>query len=313
MRSPLSQLSLHKLEVFCLVAELASFSRAAERLGVAQPVVSAHVKALSRKVGVALLHRNNRRVALTEEGRRVYDWARETVSRTHDLEREMAETRAGAVGKAIVAASMTLGSYVLPAILNDFRARTPRGEISVRITTPLLATDAVHAGECDFGFTFLSPRHDVSGLVVERVADERLILVRAAAADAGTDEVAPADLSRLPFLGPQAGSERREIEDAALAAYGVTRGASVMEFGHAEAIKQAARAGAGYAFLFASSARDELAAGLLVEVATPGMALRVPMHQVYRRRKKLTRFQLALMGHIAGSLRDGFDDAAGHA
>ncbi|WP_029008222.1 LysR family transcriptional regulator [Azospirillum halopraeferens] len=304
MRSLVSQISIHKLEVLCLVAELGSVSRAAERLGIAQPVVSAHIKALSDKLGAPLTARNGRRVSLTDEGRRVYRWAREMVSRTRELEREMAETHRGVVGKASVGASMTLGSYVLPGLITDFHRRVPKGEISVRVTTPMLATDAVHAGDCDFAFTILDPRHETAGLVVDRIADERLVLVASDRTGLHGGSLRPDELAALPFVTAQSGTPRREIEEAALSRFGVRRSRIVMEFGHAEAIKQAVRAGAGLAFLFRSSVRDELASGALAEIVTAGMELTVPVYQVRRRGKRLSRFQVALMRHLALALRD---------
>ena len=60
MRTPGSDLTLHKLEVFRLTAELESVSLAAERLGLAQPVVTAHIRSLERKLGVRLTARHGR-------------------------------------------------------------------------------------------------------------------------------------------------------------------------------------------------------------------------------------------------------------
>lgn len=302
MRSLISQISIHKLEVFCLVTELASFSRTAERLGIAQPVVSAHIKALSEKFGTALTTRNGRRVVLTEEGERVYRWAREMVSRTRELEREMTEFQRGVVGKATVGASMTLGSYVLPGLIADFHDTFPKGEISVKVTTPMLVTDAIHSGDCDFAFTILDPRHEVAGLDVEKIMEEQLVLVSSAGRVTGPGPLSPDQLADLPFVTAQFGTPRREIEEHCLMQRGLGRRHIQMEFGHAEAIKQAVRAGAGVAFLFRSSIRDELAAGLLHTLDTPGAPLYVPVYQVRRRGKQLSHFQISLMEHLATGL-----------
>lgn len=307
MRSLISQISIHKLEVFCLVTELASFSRTAERMGIAQPVVSAHIKALSEKFGTALTTRNGRRVVLTEEGERVYRWAREVVSRTRELEREMTEFQRGVVGKANVGASMTLGSYVLPALISDFHDIFPKGEISVKVTTPLLVTDAIHSGDCDFAFTILDPRHEVAGLDVEKIMEEQLVLV--GSPERAAEYVSPSagELARLPFVTAQFGTPRREIEEHCLAQRGIGERRIQMEFGHAEAIKQAVRAGAGVAFLFRSSIRDELAAGLLQTLQTPGEPLFVPVYRVRRREKQLSHFQISLMDHLVTGLRNAGD------
>ncbi|WP_286902387.1 LysR family transcriptional regulator [Vreelandella sedimenti] len=304
MRSFVSQLSIHKLEVFCMVAELKSISRAAERLNIAQPVVSAHLKSLADKLGVSLTERSGRRIALTEEGERVYQWAHDVVIRTHELEREIADTQSGLAGKAKVGASMTLGSYVLPSIIASIRQRYPQGEISVQVTTPILATDAVLQGECDFAFTILDPRHEIAGLEVQRVRDEQLILVASNDYGPKKKSVSLEELAELPFVTAQLRTPRREIEEHLLMEFGVSRNQIVMEFGHAEAIKQAVRAGAGVAFLFLSSVNDELASGLLKRLDTSGMELRVPVYLVRRKNKNLAKFQSMMLDEITRALSD---------
>jgi LysR family transcriptional regulator, low CO2-responsive transcriptional regulator len=303
VRSLISQISIHKLEVFCSVIELSSFSRTAERMGIAQPVVSAHVKALAEKLGTPLIMRIGRKVTLTEEGHKVYNWAREIVSRTREMEREMADLHKGFAGKATVGASMTLGSYVLPGLISRFHAAFPKGEISVRVATPVAVTDAVHVGDCDFAFTILDPRHETTGLEVEKVMDEDLILVASEQSGIANASLVAPELVSLPFITAQSGTPRREIEEHCLARYGVRRERITMEFGHAESIKQAVRAGAGAAFLFRSSVSDELSAQTLRIIRTPGMELRVPVYLVKRRGKQLSHFQVSLMEELAQQLR----------
>jgi len=302
LRSLVSQLSIHKLEVLCTVVELNSFSRAAQKLNITQPVVSAHIKALTDKFEVPLIVKNGRRIMLTEDGERVYRWARELVSRTREIEREMADSQRGVMGRASVGASMTIASYVLPALVAEFRRNHPLGEISVQAYNPMAATDAIHSGECDFTFTIMDPRHDMEGLYVEPIADDRLVLVT-------SERIPPLDgaptaevIAGLPFVSAQAGMPRREIEESLLEHYGIRRRSIVLEFGHAESLKQAVRAGAGYSFVFRSSVRDELKAGLLREVETPGMSLKVPLFLVRRPNKKLSSFQQTLLDFLVDEI-----------
>lgn len=302
MRSLIFQLSIHKLEVFCTVAELGSVSRAAERMGIAQPVVSAHLKSLAQKLGTPLTVRHGRHLGLTEAGQRVHHWAQEMVSRTRELERELAESRRGLVGRAAIGASMTVGSYVLPALLVGFHDLYPKGEISVRVTTPQLVTDAVHAGDCDFAFTILDPRHETAGLEVEQVHSEKMVLLASRTMPIADRLESLDDLVRLPFVAAQRNTARRELEDHLLGQLGVHRERIEMEFGHPEALKQAVRAGAGIAFFFKASVRDELASGLLREISVDGLALTAPVFQVWRKGKRLSTFQRALMDHLARTL-----------
>ena len=290
-----SQMTLHKLEIFCLVAQLDSVSRAADRIGVAQPVVTAHIRSLEDKLGIRLVTRQGRRIVLTEGGERVYRWASEIVTRTRELERELNEASGQAVGSVMVAASMTVGSYVLPRILADFRRDHPDGEIAVQISNPQAATDAVRDGACDFAVCILDPRHDVDGLTVERLWEEELALVAAPASALVGPSADAAAIAALPFVTSPRHQVRRELEDDALRAYGIVRERIVLELGHPEAMKQAVRHGAGVAFLFETCIADELSLGLLRKVETPGLRMAMPMFLVHRRGKSFSPLQNALI------------------
>jgi len=251
---------------------------------------------------VPLIIKSGRRIMLTEDGERVYRWARELVSRTREIEREMSDSQRGVVGRASVGASMTIGSYVLPALVTEFRHDHPLGEISVQAYNPMAATDAIHSGECDFSFTIMDPRHSVEGLYVEPIADDQLILVTSERVPPLDGPLTPEMIADLPFVSAQAGMPRREIEEDLLDRHGIRRRRVVLEFGHAESLKQAVRAGAGYAFVFRSSLRDELKSGALREVETPGMSLKVPVFVVRRPNKKLSSFQQRLMDFLVDEI-----------
>lgn len=302
MQSALSHLSLHKIAVFCAVADHGSITRAAEQLAIAQPVVTAHVRALSDKLGVALTRRTGRRIELTEEGRRVHAWGADLLRRARDLEQALAETREGRRGTATLAASMTFGSYVLPRLLVDSRARFPDADLAVQVVSPRAATQSVRDGGCDMAFTILEPGHDIDGLEVTPMRQEPLILIGAARPDT-PQTLSPAQLETLPFVAAQAGTPRRAIEDHALMAAGIGTRRIALELGHAEAIKQAVRAGAGVAFVFLSSVQDDLATGTLAHIDTPGMALSVPIYLVRRRGRPLSPFHAALADHLTQAIR----------
>ncbi len=305
MRSLISQLTLHKLEVFCHVAELESVSRAAEECSIAQPVVTTHIKALSEKLGVQLTQRNGRQITLTEDGRRVYIWAKDIVSQTRELEQELQGRKSGAVGNASIAASMTLGSYILPSIVSRFKKNHEHSDISVQVASPKLASGQVLRGECDFGLTIVDQIHGMRGLDVTPLYNERLILAGSDKTSFVGDQVTPMNLKDLPFITARTNTARRDLEDYALMTHGIIRSNVALEFGHGEAIKQAVRAGAGISFLFLSSVKDELRNGSLREIKTPGMSLAFPIYLVQRKDRRLTAFQKKLAVYICTEIQSG--------
>ncbi|AHD11859.1 LysR family transcriptional regulator [Phaeobacter gallaeciensis] len=302
MRSLISQITLHKLEVFCHVAELGSVSRAAEKCSIAQPVVTTHVKSLAQKIGVPLTKKNGRQITLTEDGERIYAWAKEIISQTRELEDELRDRKAGTTGSASIAASMTLGSYILPSIVSRFKDGHVHSDISVQIANPKMASELVQRGECDFGFTIFDRVRGISSLEVIPLYSEKLILAAARDSAIVGSEITPESLSDLPFITARANTARRDLEDYALMTHGIVRSNIVLEFGHGEAIKQSVRAGSGIAFLFESSVKDELLSGVLREVRTPGMALAFPIYFVRRKDKKMTAFQHKLANFICAEI-----------
>ena len=173
MREIDSGITLQKLEIFCCVAELRSVTRAAERIGIAQPVVTAHIRSLEAKLGVRLVGRTGRNISLTEAGQRVFSWAAEVMASKRQLERELGSLRGGTGANVSVAASITAGSYILPDIVIAFHSSHPEAIISTHVSNSPSACEAVRTGECDFGLMTLEG--EVSdNLVVETIRNEHL-------------------------------------------------------------------------------------------------------------------------------------------
>lgn len=296
--NPVQNMTFQKIEVFCLTAQLGSVTRAAERLGMAQPVVTAHVRSLEAKLGVRLIKRAGRNIALTEAGERVFRWGDEVLTRSRELERELAGLTEGSSGSAVVAASMTAGSYFLPDLLIRFRAAHPSSMVTVQISNPQTAMEAVLTGACDFAVLLLDPRRDTEEFVIEPLWDEPLLLIAASDSrlvgrSAGADE-----LTHLPFISTPKTLVRREFEDDQLRAYGIVRQNIVLEMGHPEPMKRAVKADVGVSFLLDTCVREALDSGELRIVETPGIALSIPLYLVHRKRKDFSPLQRALMQFI---------------
>ena len=177
MRGFDSYLTFQKLEVFCTVVELGSVTRAADRLCIAQPVVTAHVRSMEARLGYALVRRSGRNIALTEAGERIYRWATEVITRTREVERELAGLESGEMGNAVVATSMSVGSYALPPLLLDFHRLHPDGLVTVEISNPQGAVDATRMGTCDFAVILLAVGQDLDGLTTLPLWEDDLVLV----------------------------------------------------------------------------------------------------------------------------------------
>ncbi|RPE74698.1 LysR family transcriptional regulator [Vulcaniibacterium tengchongense] len=140
---------LKPLRAFCQTARLGSISRAAEALFLSQPAVTLQLQALEREMGVRLLERSGRRLALTREGEALYELARPLVEGLDGLDAAFRERIRGLdAGELNVAAGSSTILYLLPKIVEAFRAAHPDVRLSLHNVTgagglDLLRSDAV--------------------------------------------------------------------------------------------------------------------------------------------------------------------------
>lgn len=292
------QLTIQKLEIFAKVVELGGVTRAAEFLGVAQPAVSAHLRDLERKLGVRLVQRTGRTLTLSEAGVRFHRWAEEILTRTSEMSRELSTLSDEATGVAVIGASMTAGTYALTELLSVYVGRHPNVSVETQIANTKVATEAARTGACDFSVLLLDPKQDLTGLVMEPLWEERLLLIAARDDKRIENRATLAQLSAVPFVGPPRNLVRRELEDQALYAQGMVNRNVVLELGHPEAIKRAVMAGAGVAFIEESAVLGDLERGDLRVVEAPEIHMVAPVFLAYRRGKCMTDMQANLMQFI---------------
>ena len=173
-----SRVEIRQLEYLIAVAEEGNFSRAAERLHVSQPSLSQQIKKLEEELGVVLFDRLPRRVVATRAGSLLLERARRILIELSDARREVGETKGEVTGKLAVGAIPTIAPFLLPDLLQRYRARWPRVEIQVLEDVTGRLCDAVVNGEIDVALT--SSIRDDRTLHVERVATEPLYALAAA-------------------------------------------------------------------------------------------------------------------------------------
>lgn len=145
-------MELRHLRYFVAVAEELSFTRAAQRLHIAQPPLSMQIRALEQELGTRLLDRDRRRVHLTQAGRHFLERARGILSSVSTARDEARSAAAGELGKLAVAfTASAMLSQRLPAALRTHRERHPLVELQLSEMTSLHQIDAIHARTLDLG------------------------------------------------------------------------------------------------------------------------------------------------------------------
>lgn len=141
--------SLEDLQTFLAVAELGSFSRAAELLNLSQPTISNRIRRLEEKLLARLLDRTTRRVELTAQGRRLYLQSSETLATLRVLLNEFTGEAAARAREVHVAATMMVASLGLPHLIRAFHAQQPAMSVAVHDLLPQEAVHEVATGQCD--------------------------------------------------------------------------------------------------------------------------------------------------------------------
>lgn len=268
-------MDLHQIRAFVQVARRQSFSRAAEDLHLSQPAVSRQVDALERALGVRLLAREGRRATLTEAGRALYDYAERLLTLADKAVQAVEEIRHLRAGRFVLAASTTPGNYILPAVLAAFRARYPGVETRLEVHPSGEVERLVSEERADLGCLAGPVRS--AGLFTEPYLDDELVLVAPPGHRLAGRPVTPADLRGECFLWREPASATRRTAEAHLERLDVAPARRV-ELGNSEAIKRAAAAGMGLAYLSRAAVAAELRAGDLVALAGPHLAVRRQFH-----------------------------------
>lgn len=130
--------SLDDLNVFVHVARRSSFVAAANELGMSAAYISKRIKLLEQGMGVQLLHRSTRQVSITEDGERVYDWARNILESVQQMGDEVAALHGEPSGVLRVVSSQGFGRRFVAPALSALAVRYPQLDIRLDIQDRLV-------------------------------------------------------------------------------------------------------------------------------------------------------------------------------
>jgi DNA-binding transcriptional LysR family regulator len=232
-----ASLNFNHLRLFRAVAEHEGISRAAEAIGISQPAVSRAVKDLEREVGIPLIEHVGRRVVLTEAGLLLADYAARIFALSAEAQVALDALRGIEGGELAIAASTTIGVYLLPRLLGSFHQQYPGVSLSLDVGNTAHALDQLRRGSVDVAL--IEGGIDGDDLVVERCQVDELVLITSPSHPfARVGGIDPESLTHTPFLIRERGSGTRFVVEQSLAQRGV-RLAVTIELSNTEAIKQA--------------------------------------------------------------------------
>jgi DNA-binding transcriptional LysR family regulator len=269
--------TLAQLQLFCRVVELGNETRVAEERHVAQPAVSGQIAALQRRLGGAkLLYWDGRRMRLTAAGEAAHAWAQTLIEETESLERALDGIRSGTSGSVAVGASLALGNYLVPRVLLSVREQLPDLHVVLRVFGPVTTVADLEEGRLDLAIVVLDIPPRSTRVTWRNAGTDPFVLVSAPGRYMACPDAART-IGTLPFVCAATGQTTRRLIDARLAEAELPPRDVVMECGTPETITSAVRAGIGIAFVSRHVVADDLAAGRLTELSTPGLGMALPV------------------------------------
>ena len=168
-------MELRHLRCLVMLADEAHFTRAAQRLQIAQPALSQQIRRLEQEVGMALVERTTRSVRITAAGQLLVEHARRVLHEADVALAVLDDLRGLRVGRLAIGASQTMGAVDLSSFLARFHRRFPGVELAVQEDISLELASALARDELDVAFVTVS--EDGDGLESHAVAAEPLVCI----------------------------------------------------------------------------------------------------------------------------------------
>lgn len=271
----LRRVTFRQLQIFCAVTRQLSFVRASEELHLSQPAVSMQIKQLEEALGLPLLDRFGKRLALTEAGVRVHEHASRVIGELHDTEETVNQLK-GLRGGSITVGMVSTAKYFVPKLLARFTAQYPNLDLRILSGNRGALHGYLHRNEIDLAVMGRPPRE--LEMVTEAFAQHPYVFI--APPDHSCAGVGAIDLFELRnetllLREPESGTRMLNDEYFAKTLFKPRR---MIEMGSNEMIKQAVIAGMGVALISLHTLGLELRHGALAILDVQGTPIMRTWH-----------------------------------
>jgi DNA-binding transcriptional LysR family regulator len=292
-------MDLRKLEVFCKVYELKSFSRAGKACLLSQPTVSEHIRHLETHLDVRLFDRLGREVVPTRAGEILYNYARRMLNLKREARQTLARYRGKMSGDLELGGSTIPGQYILPSLIGRFREKFPNIFTKLVIADTMKIANMVLDGGLELGVVGAKIKNNK--LQFEKLFYDELVL--AVSPDhhwAKRSAIRLEELSHAPFIMREQGSGTRMtmLEILEQAGLDAREFKAVAEMGSTDAIRQAIKAKVGVSILSRRAIADELQFERLCHIPVQGLSLTRHFYLVTHKKRSRSPIGQAFMDYL---------------
>jgi DNA-binding transcriptional LysR family regulator len=285
--------SIEGLKIFCDVARQRSFSLAASANLISQSAASQAVVQIEKQLGVRLIDRRKRPLALTAEGKIFFDECRDLVERYLAVESQIRARKENVAARVNIASIYSLVPYNLNQYAAAFMRSYPKGTIRFRYLHPDDVYDNVVSEQADFGLLSFPKATREIDLIPWR--EEPMVVVCSSSHRfAGLETAGVEALNGEDFVAFEVGLAIRRSVDRFLHGRSISVNI-VSAFDNIEAIKRAVEAIGGVSILPEPTVRAELESGALRVVPMPDLDLSRPLSIIFRKKRVLTPAMLTFL------------------
>ncbi|MDH1261675.1 MULTISPECIES: LysR family transcriptional regulator [unclassified Pseudomonas] len=282
-------MDLATLNAFIAIAEIGSFSEAAERLHLTQPAVSKRIASLEQQLGVRLFDRLGREVNLTESGRALLPRAYQILNVLDDTRRALTNLNGEISGRLTLATSHHIGLHRLPPLLRAFTRAHPKVALDIQFLDSEVAYDEILHGRAELAVITLAPETREPVRAVPVWNDPLDFVAAPEHPLACMDSVALRDVAEHPAVFPGGNTFTHHIVRRLFEAQGLTPNIA-MSTNYLETIKMMVSIGLAWSVLPRTMLDDQVA-----RLPLPGIQLTRQLGYILHTERTLSNAARAFM------------------
>lgn len=270
-----------RLITFLTLATIKNFTKAGEILNLTQPAVSQHIKFLEDHYGITLFKKSERTINLTPEGEILFKYGQELAGIERTLEREL-KNQQGIKRTYQVGATMTIGGYVLPYILGEYKTQHENIDVFLKVNNTKEIIQRLISRKIDLAL--VEGPFSKKRFKYRKLKDDKLVLAVSPKHDFyGREAVKLEEVLKGRLILRERGSGTREVFENTIMemGYNLETINTYMEVGSINAIKSLVESNLGYTIISQEAIKREVELGLIAIKPIAGLEIMREFNFVY--------------------------------
>ncbi|MDI9880588.1 LysR family transcriptional regulator [Flectobacillus longus] len=286
--------TLHQLQVFLIITQTQSITKAAEELHLSQPAVSIQLRNFQEQFAISLTEVVGRRLFVTDFGKEIAVAAERILNEVHAINHKTLAYKGQLAGKLKISVVST-GKYIIPYFLNDFLKVNQGVELKLDVTNKMKVVESLEQNDVDFSLVSVLPVH----LQIEKIdlMSNKLYLIGNSEETFNDSFYETSLLDSLPLIYREYGSGTRHVMEAYVQENKLPIHKK-MELTSNEAVKQAVLAGLGYSIMPLIGIKNELTHGDLQIIPVKGFPIQSTWHIIWLKGKNFSPVAKAFLNFI---------------